>query len=249
MVYSLFLFPFCSAVNTKQSMKDPSFMTLKLLTIYLLPPRAADARMSSFSNVTEQTSQMTTSCMRSCNLRPRPWWSTKTRSAATTLLRRGGGIFKHFRQLVSSVRSNSSFTVSQPIKGARPRTSRAAPDHQEPLVPMLSWLIAIIIYITKERVRFLILIIRPSPKVRKRVRACFQNEAAWAGLLRPQRPIGRLGLRWNSWSMSQEKQQRRCDLLPSRTADPDPIHPHGPPSPSQPDPRCSPNRRLRSAAL
>lgn len=45
---SLVYSPFHSAVNTNQSIKDPSFMMLKLFTNYLLHPRAADARMSSF---------------------------------------------------------------------------------------------------------------------------------------------------------------------------------------------------------
>lgn len=69
--------------------------------------------------------QMTTSCMRSCNLRPRPW-SARTRARGrNNTPQRGGGYFSHFRQLVSSVRSNSSaFTVSQPVQGAPPQTSR-----------------------------------------------------------------------------------------------------------------------------
>lgn len=68
---SLVLFPFCCAVNTNQSIKAPSFVMLKWC--YFLLGQLMPEWAHSSSRWLNRPSQTTTSCLRSCNLRPRPW--------------------------------------------------------------------------------------------------------------------------------------------------------------------------------
>lgn len=156
--------------------------------------------------------QMTTSCMRSCNLRPRPW-SARTRARGRNNTPQGGVFFTLPPACVVSAKQLFSFYCKSARAGRASTDQQAPPDDHEllVLVLMLTWPIAIITYITEERVRFLILFIRPSPKVRK-WRVCVRvsrTERSGRGFPAPQRPIGRLGRGWNSWSMSQEDRSSR----------------------------------------